>query len=262
MRTLAKVELGHALVGFIEPHAGHERAFHRWYARDHLYRAGVCAPGTLAARLWIAPPDLRRLREPQGENPISGSTERGTHLSTFWVQQGELEAQQRAVMANVADERARGASFPHRDHLYTHRYRHVGSVRRDPDGVPPELALDHRYAGLVASWVDCAAGQSLAELERALAGRALPALLRGSRAELAVVLDLLPRSPDWPPDFPDPPGLGRRLLVLWFVDGDVRTAWPATFAGLGERLAAHGAGTLALAAPFDADVPGVDPDFL
>ncbi|MEZ4216465.1 MAG: hypothetical protein R3E88_08310 [Myxococcota bacterium] len=262
MADVPPVELGHALVGFLEPHAGHERAFHRWYARDHLYRAGVCAPGTLAARLWIAPPDLRALREPRGANPIGGDAARGTHLSTFWVQQGALDEQQRFVAASMEAQRARGESFPHRDHLFTHRYRHAGSVRRDPDGVPPELALDHRYAGLVAAWVDCAPGQPLAGLESALRERALPALLAGSPAELAVVLALMPKPPEWPADFPEPPGLGQRLLVLCFVAGDVRDAWPAHFAGLASRLAAHGAGTLALAAPFDADVPGVDPDFL
>ncbi len=84
------VELGAAIVALIEPHAGHERAFHRWYERDHLYSLGRAAPGTLAASLWLAPPALRALRTPR-ENAITGDAQLGTHLSTFWIQRGLLE---------------------------------------------------------------------------------------------------------------------------------------------------------------------------
>ncbi|MFP6687517.1 MAG: hypothetical protein VB934_22550, partial [Polyangiaceae bacterium] len=80
MTAPSNIELGHVLVGFIQPHAGYEQRFHRWYERDHLYRAGKAAPGTIGASLWVAPPDLRALREPAGPNPISGSAERGSHL--------------------------------------------------------------------------------------------------------------------------------------------------------------------------------------
>ena len=100
MTAPAVVELGHVLVGLIQPHTGYEQRFHRWYERDHLYRAGKAAPGTIGASLWVAPPDLRTLREPAGANAISGSAEAGSHLST---DHGQLQAETGQWVRGSAD---------------------------------------------------------------------------------------------------------------------------------------------------------------
>jgi hypothetical protein len=253
------IELGHALVALIQPHAGHERAFHRWYERDHIYTLGASAPGTLAAALWVAPQALRERRLPAGPNAITGAPDRGTHLSTFWIQRGMLEAQQAWVTERMERQREGGLLFPHRDHLYTQRYDVRACVRRDPDGVPPELALHHGYPGIVATWVATAPGQTLSELDAALCDAALPRWLAGSPIALAIVLELLPKPASWPADIPEPPGLGERLLVLQLLDRPPREIWHDTLAAQAEAFAAAGAGELLLSAPFDANVPGVDP---
>jgi hypothetical protein len=253
------IELGHALVALIQPHAGHERAFHRWYERDHLYTLGASAPGTLAAALWVAPRALCARRLPSGANAITGDPDRGTHLSTFWIQRGLLDEQQAWVTDRMARQREAETLFAHRDHLYTQRYDVRACVRRDPDGVPPELALHHGFPGIAASWVATAPGQTLSELDRALCEDALPRCLAGSPIALAIVLDLLPKPESWPADIPEPPGLGERLLVLHFLDRPVHEIWEGAFGDHAEVLADAGAGQLLLCAPFAANVPGVDP---
>ena len=42
-----------------------------------------------------------------------------------------------------------GRMFQERDHIHTQMYKFRGAVAADPDPVPPELALDHRYPGVV-----------------------------------------------------------------------------------------------------------------
>lgn len=259
MTAASDIELGHALVAFIQPHAGHERAFHRWYERDHLYTLGASAPGTLAASLWLAPPELRARRipsSPDGGNPIAGSLDRGTHLSTFWIQRGMLDEQQAWVTERMERQREQGLLFAHRDHLYTQRYAVRACLRRDPDGVPPELALHHGYPGIVASWVEKRPGASLAELDAALCESTLPRQMAGSPIELAVVLELLPKPESWPASIPEPEGLGERLLVLQLLAAPPADAFDATFGDLESCLSADAAGRLLLSAPFAANVPG------
>jgi len=257
----AVVELGHVLVGLIQPHTGYEQRFHRWYERDHLYRAGKAAPGTIGASLWVAPPDLRTLREPAGANAISGSAEAGSHLSTFFIQQGQLEEQQAWVAARMEEQRTAGELFPHRDHLYTHRYRLTAAVRRDADGVPPELALDRNYRGIAATWITRSGAQSLEELQSSLSDLALPAFIADSPVELSIVLELLPKPDSWPDSIPAPEGLGDRLLVLHFFDADPRQVWQDLLTSLRRQQERHAAGIMLFASPFDANVPGRDPEF-
>lgn len=261
MTTPTDVELGHVLVGLIQPHTGYEHRFHRWYERDHLYRAGKAAPGTIGASLWVAPPDLRTLRKPSGANAISGSAEAGSHLSTFFIQQDQLDEQQAWVAERMEEQRKAGELFPHRDHLYTHRYRLTAAVRRDADGVPPELALDRNYRGIAATWIARAGAQSLEELESTLRDVALPAFVADSPVELSIVLGLLPKPDSWPDSIPAPKGLGDRLLVLHFFDADPREVWQDLLASLQRHLQFHAAGSLLFASPFDANVPGRDPEF-
>lgn len=252
------VELGSAIIGLVDPHPGHERAFHHWYERDHLYSAAAAAPGTLSVALWLAPPELRALRMPR-DNPITGDADRGTHLSTIWIQHGRLDEQTAWTDAEMKRQRAEpGRLFPQRDHLYTHRYRYCGAARRAANGVPPEVALDRGYAGIVASWVVKPPEQNLDDFECALRERFLPDRLSGSPIELAVVLALRPKPASWPDDFPEPPGLGERLLVLWFLEVDPREAWAIHFESLGADLARGGFGELLLAAPFLRSIPGTD----
>ena len=53
-------------------------------------------------------------------------------------------------------------------------------------------------------------------------------------------------------------GLGRRVTVLWFTDGDVRDSWEAGFTGAIEQAEASGVGTAQFVAPFQPTIPGTN----
>ncbi|MGE4652178.1 MAG: hypothetical protein AAEJ53_14925, partial [Myxococcota bacterium] len=121
-------------------------------------------------------------------------------------------------------------------------------MARDADSVPPEVALDHPYPGLVMAWVDRLESASLEDLQAGLEESLLPGLLAGSPIDQ--VLFFSPR--DFPaprPEVPLTPGavepnacVGERLLVLFFLDCPPQQAWAAHFESLGAVLAERGLG--------------------
>lgn len=133
--------LGSCLFTLVEPHAGHEVAFHRWYERDHFYAGMLAAPHCFAGRRWVAPRTLREL---------PGALGRGSFLATYWIEQGHHDAFLEWAGAALRRLQGEGRMFEHRDHLHTAFCDLVAWDGLDPDGVPPELALDHPFAGLVA----------------------------------------------------------------------------------------------------------------
>ncbi len=250
------VGLGTAVFALIEPHAGHERAFNRWYERDHLFTLRV-APWTLAATRWVAPGALKALRTP-APSAIATPVTAGAYLTTAWIQAGGDEEHLRFVAAQGAALAASGRLFAERDHVHTGRYRYLGGAYRDPDGVPAELALDRGYPGLVLTWIEREADTALEELAERLLRQWLPARLAGSPLAMSLVFAGLPRPDFWPAQIPEPAGLGERLLLAHFLEGDPRACWAPHFAGFAAGLAAAGAGRLLLAAPFVPARPGSD----
>ena len=53
-------------------------------------------------------------------------------------------------------------------------------------------------------------------------------------------------------------GLGRRVTVLWFTDGDPRESWDAAFAGAVEQSKESGVGKAEFVAPFIPTVVGTN----
>jgi hypothetical protein len=118
------------------------------------------------------------------------------------------------------------------------------------DGVPVELALDHRSPSLVLLLVDRADGVETDAVSAWWAG-ASPG------AEVSAVFEPVPMPTDAPSDVPAERTSGR-TLVLAFVDADVAGAWADGWAGVPAALEASGLGTVALLAPFKGTVPGTD----
>jgi hypothetical protein len=253
-----RVELGHAIFALVEPHPGHERAWNRWYERDHLIAAGSCAPWTIAAARWLATRREKALRYPR-RNPICDPVERGTFLAALWLQRGRYEDQQRWVAEQMAILAARGRNFDRRDVLTTAAYDHLASVLRDADGVPPELALDRRYPGVVLAWTERRPGTSLEGLRDWLARECLPAAVEKSPIAMALLFTPKPKASWWPKAAPEVPGVGERVLVACFVEEDPAACFERRFAELGAALEAGGRGRTLLVAPFVPVVPGVDP---
>jgi hypothetical protein len=136
--------------------------------------------------------------------------------------------------------------FPHRDHIHTLLYRYRGAERRDPDGVPPELALDHPFRGLAAVVVE--------RPPDAEPKSPVPQHPLAPDSPVALVLRWsgIPLPPGAPVTQPGTEGVQRREMQLWFADSEPENWWP--------EVEAYAAGDVNVrwAAPFIPTIPGTD----
>lgn len=253
-----RIELGAAIFALIEAHPGHERAFNRWYERDHMICGGMSGPWTLGAGRYAATRELKALRYPD-PSPIASPIGAGSYLSSFFLQKNHLDDQQRFVADRIAGLPEDRRSFDARDHISTQRYRYLGGAFREADGVPAELALERRYPGLVCSWLVRRPEYALADVAQWLLDDALPQWQRDAAGvAMSLVFELLPKPDFWPASIPDPPGLGDRLFVAHFLEEEPLSLWSPHFTNLGPQLEASGRVTLQLCAPFVVTLPGSD----
>jgi hypothetical protein len=253
---IERVALGAAIFALHDPHRGHERAFNRWYERDHMYALGIMAPWTMAAGRWVATAELKQLRTAD-EAPF-GPLDAGSFLTMFWIQAGHLEDQQQWVAEESVAVNAAGRTFDERDVMTATTYDYRGATERDHDGVPPELALDRRYAGLVWAVLERHPSVGLDEFQTWLVDDHLPKLLAGTPVAMALLFSPRPKEPWWPAAAPEVPGVGDRLVVSCFVEADPRECWDDVFAGFGDSVRSGGRGRALLVAPFIPSIPGTD----
>jgi hypothetical protein len=137
------IEIGTAIVSYIEPHPGQARAFNEWYELDHFPAAVLAGPGVFAGARFIATSECKALRV----GSLLGDPERGTFLAVAWVlpgKQAEWDAWVGREMETIAAE---GRLFPGREHVHTAVYGFVGATGERPAIV----ALDAGAAGVLAS---------------------------------------------------------------------------------------------------------------
>jgi hypothetical protein len=250
------VTLGGMLFTLVEPHKGHEVDYHRWYERDHFYSGCMEGPWLFAGRRFVATRELKDLREP-ATSPIAEPVDAGSFLSVYWILKGRFAEHIEWGTKQVHWLHDNGRMFPHRDHVHTFMYVHRWTVRRDPDGVPPELALDHLFPGMVAVMVQANEGADKKAFSTFLRDELLPVRVAGTPTALVTGFTPIPMPDDAPVDQALPAGMDRRQLLLFFLDEDPRVARDA-FAGLPAAVAASGLGTVELVAPFIPTIPGTD----
>lgn len=254
------VKVGSMLLTMVDPHRGFEAAYNRWYERDHFYAGCMIGPWLFAGSRWVATRELKDARWPDDET-VAKPVDAGSYVAIYWVERGHhkdhfVDWAQPQVRRLYAD----GRGFAERRHIHTVLFDHLGSVYRDDDPVPIELALDHGYDGLVAVWIDAVGGLDARELHDRLRDSALPPLLAGSSIEIASSWTPSPGENDprdVPMDLGSPAGGPERLVQLLFVNGDVRDALP-DLRQYTETLAADGLATARLVAPFFRTVIGTD----
>jgi hypothetical protein len=219
------VKVGSMLLTMVDPNPGFERAYNRWYERDHFYAGCMVGPYLFAGSRWVATRDLKDLRWPDGDETVAKPTNSGSYVSIYWVEKEHHDdhfvdfarPQVRWLYAN-------NRGFPERTHVHTVLFDHLGSVYRDADPVPVELALDHVYDGIVVAWFDATEGDA-ADLHATLSGQLLPGLLQGSSIE--IVSSWTPSAGEnaernEPMDLGSNAGGSERLCQLFFLHGDVR----------------------------------------
>ena len=156
--------------------------------------------------------------------------------SVYWVLDGYHDIWNRWAVRQVRALHAANRMFEERDHVHTLLYRFAWEHRREPDGVPIELALDHPYKGFVPVWVDRADEVTNDKLWESLRTELLPGLLPGSDAGLVAAFTPLPLLIDAPGDVPRQEATDRRTLLLFFLDGHPTTSWEPVIVALARRL--------------------------
>jgi hypothetical protein len=186
-----------------------------------------------------------------------GPVDDGSYLTMYWIDEDKLGTQQAWVSEQMKLLAEAGRTFDERSVQTATAYDHLGSWERDDDGVPPFLALDRRYAGVVWTVLERADDSSVEDLAAWLAGDFLPrfdgspvaigAMFSPRRTARAVARRGARKS-----------GVRNRVFVTFFVETDVRDAFDRWFATLGDDLAATGRARALLVAPFIPTIPGTD----
>ena len=251
------IKLGSMLLTVVEPHRGAEVAYNRWYERDHFYAGCMIGPYNFAGRRFVAPADLKAMRDPD-PSEITGEPARGSYVSIYWVLDGYHDIWNRWAVRQVRALHANGRMFEARDHVHTLLYRFLWEHRREPDGVPVEIALDHPYKGLVVSWIDRADQQTREQLTHWLREEHLPGLLPGSDVGLVGAFEPLPLLVDAPGDVPRQEAADQRTLLLWFLDTHPTACWEPVIAEHRRQVESSRRGRVVAALPFIPTIPGTD----
>lgn len=251
-----RVELGSVLVSLLEPVPGHEVELHRWYERDHFYAGCMMGPYFFSGRRFVATRPLKDLRFPES-TPVIEDIRRGSYLALYWIQAGYHAEAVAWAVPQVNWLNANDRMLPQRVQAHAGFYHLRWQEARDEDGVPAELALEHPFASVVLLMVDRAAGVDREAFEREYQARVAPRL-RGTSAALCLGLEPEPLPEDAPSYVVRTPGLERRSLQMFFLQGDPRDCWAELFASQEAWVREAGLGHVTYAASFLPTIPGTD----
>jgi hypothetical protein len=253
------VALGSILVSLLEPAPGKVREFNRWYERDHFYAGCMTGAHFFSGRRFVAPRSLRALRYPASSAAIDDASI-GSFLALYWMERGHHEEAEDWSLERVLwlYENGRMDGGGARKAVHAGFYRHSWAALRDEDGVPPEVALDRGFPGLVMVLSERPEGVAADARDRWMQTQRLPQRLPAS--PVALCLSLTPLElPKASPAYRAPaPGFDRRHLELYFLDETPDAVWEAEFAELGAAQSAAGMGEVLFAAGFVPTVPGTD----
>jgi hypothetical protein len=140
----AVIEIGTAIVSYIEPHPGQARAFNTWYERDHFPAAVLAGPGVFSGARFVATAACKQLRPATGR--LFGDPLRGSYLAVAWVLPGQQAVWDEWVTGAMDELVARGRMFAGRDHVHTAVYRYAWQAGE----IPASMVLAHGSAGVLA----------------------------------------------------------------------------------------------------------------
>ena len=252
------IRIGTMLYTLVEPHRGHEVAYNRWYERDHFYAGCQIGAYNVAGARFVSTAPLKGLRYPTGDGALVADPATGSYLGIYYVLDRHHDEWNRWAVDQVNALHAAGRMFEERDHIHTGLYRFEWGHRRDGDGVPAELTLDHRFAGMVSVHLEPAAGATGAELGAWVRDTFLPGVTAGSPVASVLGFSPLPLLADAPGDVPRDDKVDDRVLLLGFIDEDPTASFDAVFGSLGAAVEAAGVGRVQWASPFIGTVPGTD----
>ena len=198
------------------------------------------------------------MRDPD-PSAITGEPGRGSYISAYWVLDGYFDMWNRWALRQVNALHAAGRMFQERDHVHTLLYHYQWEHRREPDGVPVELALDHPYRGFVTVFIDRADAVSNEELWSWLRTEHLPCADAGQRRRSGGRLHA--RSPSrWMRPATCPARRPATTARCCCGSSTRRPRWPGSRSSpsTGASWRRPGKGTVIAALPFIPTIPGTD----
>jgi hypothetical protein len=259
--TDERVAVGAMLYTLVDPHRGHEVAYNRWYERDHFYAGCMIGPWLFAGGRWVATRRLKDLRFPE-DSGVAQPVDAGSYLATYWVHKGHEAEHFAWATAQVHELYQHGRGFDERSHAHTALYTHQRDHYRDDDPVPVELALDHRYAGLVSIHVDRNEGVKHPAFEEWFESDGAAIVLAAGSPVASVhswrpIIPKIPEGQQAPMNLGSGPGTPARTMQLLFLEQDPEDAWDLV-RRYAEAIDASGLATVTLAAGFIPTIPGTD----
>jgi hypothetical protein len=251
------IKLGSILFTLVEPLAGHEVDYNRWYERDHFYAGCMVGPGILSGARFVSTRPYKELRYPAA-SAITPDQMTGSYLALYWIERSQQDEWGSWGGREVHRLHKDGRMFAQREHIHTKMYRYRWGTFRDDDGVPPELALDHRFPGLAVAFVEANEGEVRDAVGEWLRDEHLPKALAGSSAAMCLQFTPVPIPDEAPADIPRVAEDDRRILQLYFLDRDPAEVWSDEFARLDDAIGASGKATFVWASPFIPTIPGTD----
>lgn len=250
------VRVGAMLFTMVDPVPGHEVAYNRWYERDHFYGGVMTGPYAFAGGRWVATRRHKALRFPE-HSPFAEPVTAGSYLAVYWFLAGKVAEHLAWAGDQVWWLYRNGRGFDERTHAQTGIYDFSSARYATGDGVPVELALDHRYGGLAVVVIE-PSGDGV-ELREWLDTEAAQLLLSPHVADQ--ITSWTVRAQDAEPSSPMPLGAagGRpdRIVQLVFLDDDPAGHWDA-FRDYAKAIEDSGRGRVTFAAPFIPTVVGTD----
>ena len=250
------IEVGTMLFTLVDPNKGHEKAYNRWYERDHFYGGCMVGPYLFAGRRWVAHRGLKALRYP-ADSPVANPVQNGSYLAVYWHLKGHREDHVKWSLPQVQWLYANGRGFPERTHVHTITYKFDWCSYRDADPVPLELSLDHNYPGLASVIVKRNEGVQQAEVDRWFRESYLQSWMEGTPIASCSSWTPEPQPDGAPMAIPRLEDPERCKIQLFFLDSDPQACWNK-FVQLGDDFAASELGRVIFAAPFVPTVVGTD----
>jgi len=247
-------KIGHAIISLVEPHAGREFEYNRWYEDDHLIVSAMACPWVFAGKRWVATRALRSCRI-AAAGVDATTLDLGCYLAAYWILDGRYEEFLEWARSLVANRLIPvGRMSPPRSHVFTNDQRHVCTLYRDADGPKDVHALDYPFGGLVMETIDADSAEQRSELEKWLADEHIPATIKNSPAAMCLVFRTsVPPKPRSSITWYD-----RRVTLLWFFEEGPIRGWPHMFADEQDTIHKLSLGRLALIAPFVPVFPGTN----
>ena len=246
--------LGGMFLALVEPHAGFERQYNRWYEDDHFYPAALAGPWIFAGRRWVATRELQAARLP-GPTSVEAPFSAGVFLATYFITAGHLEDAREWQWTLVAETlTAEGRLNSHRDPIYAGYHDFRDGVVMDPAPMSHQAGLDHPYGLFVLELVDAVNAATRDQLIEWLRDELAP-----QTADRGQVIILTPSALDDSTrerGVPEPSSV--RVCLAWLLPSWSAQDWDARFGDHESEIRESGLGTLVLAAPFLPLVPGTD----